>query len=396
MPKDALNQVTQKAGNEKHQEAHKETENGGKKRKRPLSPDVIPNPVGSSYGLDLDYFTYSDEEWEENERWCASQSATAEKPPEKKVRIQSPPKSPPTSKEPTTVESSSRTEPAAPYIPPGWARPTTTVYNGTMFKERTKQPQFSRTPRSFSSTPFTSTPSTIPEEPTVNTSTDTPSATSQSSNADYAAQLFSNGSQAVSNTPQLSNNASQPLRNGAQLFSNTSQTLSSASEQPAAPVVKNNVETVKPIVETNGRSLSEPAETAPKPRDASELHKPKKPSALRNPTRFSSSPISQRQTSPTPILDKANENDLRSIFGEDEFGQQALDIYKNCPSGDLSKLEWPKFALLPNDRIQQLVNSTRYSGTDEVIRDTFQQSFADFQDQLSRGMIDTEEILEDL
>lgn len=35
------------------------TETPKKKRKRSPSPDVIPNPVGCSYGMDLDYFCYS-------------------------------------------------------------------------------------------------------------------------------------------------------------------------------------------------------------------------------------------------------------------------------------------------------------------------------------------------
>jgi hypothetical protein len=36
-----------------------------KKRKRSLSPDIIPNPAGCSYGLDLDYFCYSSDSEEE-------------------------------------------------------------------------------------------------------------------------------------------------------------------------------------------------------------------------------------------------------------------------------------------------------------------------------------------
>lgn len=36
-----------------------------KKRKRSPSPDVIPNPAGCSYGLDLDYFCYSSDSEEE-------------------------------------------------------------------------------------------------------------------------------------------------------------------------------------------------------------------------------------------------------------------------------------------------------------------------------------------
>lgn len=41
-------------------------EDGGRKRKRSPSPDVIPNPPGCSYGLDLRYFTYSSESEDES------------------------------------------------------------------------------------------------------------------------------------------------------------------------------------------------------------------------------------------------------------------------------------------------------------------------------------------
>ena len=39
----------------------------GKKRKRRSSPDVIPNPKGASYGMDLDYFVFSSDEDTESE-----------------------------------------------------------------------------------------------------------------------------------------------------------------------------------------------------------------------------------------------------------------------------------------------------------------------------------------
>lgn len=75
-----------------------------RKRKRAPSPDVIPNPPGCSYGLDLDYFCYgseSDEEETENEassakptppaKSAARSAIRSESHPSKKVRFDASP-----------------------------------------------------------------------------------------------------------------------------------------------------------------------------------------------------------------------------------------------------------------------------------------------------------------
>ncbi|CAG8940033.1 unnamed protein product [Penicillium salamii] len=63
------------------------------KRKRQPTPDVIPNPPGCSYGLNDEYFIYSDEDWDAQEANDAKSTPSKEQSTSKKVRIESSPKS---------------------------------------------------------------------------------------------------------------------------------------------------------------------------------------------------------------------------------------------------------------------------------------------------------------
>lgn len=72
-----------------------------KKRKRAPSPDVIPNPKGSSYGLDLDYFCYSSESDEDEAQATRTDRTgprvtTSQGPAIKKARTQPAAESTPT------------------------------------------------------------------------------------------------------------------------------------------------------------------------------------------------------------------------------------------------------------------------------------------------------------
>ena len=64
-------------------------ENGSQKRKRSPSPEVIPNPPGSSYGMDLRFFTYSSDESDTEPEGDSStiERARTETGPSKKVRF---------------------------------------------------------------------------------------------------------------------------------------------------------------------------------------------------------------------------------------------------------------------------------------------------------------------
>ncbi|CAG8404259.1 unnamed protein product [Penicillium salamii] len=63
------------------------------KRKRQPTPDIIPNPPGCSYGLNDEYFIYSDEDWAAQEANDAKSTPSKEQSTSKKVRIESSPKS---------------------------------------------------------------------------------------------------------------------------------------------------------------------------------------------------------------------------------------------------------------------------------------------------------------
>ncbi|CAG8270315.1 unnamed protein product [Penicillium salamii] len=63
------------------------------KRKRQPTPDVIPNPPGCSYGLNDEYFIYSDEDWDAQEANDAKSTPSKEQGTSKKARLESSPKS---------------------------------------------------------------------------------------------------------------------------------------------------------------------------------------------------------------------------------------------------------------------------------------------------------------
>lgn len=74
-------------------------QNVPEKRKREVSPDYIPNPKGSSYGMDDDFFTYTEEEYAEEEKRQAeeakhkaeqAENAQAGAPSAKKARVNAP------------------------------------------------------------------------------------------------------------------------------------------------------------------------------------------------------------------------------------------------------------------------------------------------------------------
>jgi hypothetical protein len=441
-PTSQSNHLAEVSGNEQHGKAHDEADISPKKRKRlrPPSPDVIPNPVGSSYGLDLDYFMYSSEDEDEDETEQTEPSLAASKPPEKRVRIESPPRPTTTPKGPAPTAVRTETEVASPYIAPGWNRPTTTVYNGSLFQGRTPTnaytqempqpregwPHLMNSPRVFHPQPSTGSLLDIREDhrrkqlframenPWINGTlgkpktpqfAPTPSRTAPftssrpsmpqqaaSSNAHPSTNMFAQPSRISSQPPSIA--PSQPST--APLPPQPSAAVSfqpSAITPEASTILREDLMQSKNEPETNGVSPLENVEPLPHNIDATEKHKPKSPSKLRNPTRFSSSPAG----SPARESEQHNEGDLRQVFGEDEAGQQAYDLFQSCPSGDLSKLSWPKFAAVPNDEIQQMVNATNYTnGHEDEIRETFHQSFYNFQKELDEGLVDTDELLEDL
>ncbi|CAG7917738.1 unnamed protein product [Penicillium olsonii] len=74
-----------------HTPAHEEPVSS--KRKRQPTPEVIPNPPGCSYGLNDDYFIYSDDEWDAQEASGANIAPGMEPSSSKKVSAQRSPNS---------------------------------------------------------------------------------------------------------------------------------------------------------------------------------------------------------------------------------------------------------------------------------------------------------------
>lgn len=424
------NHLAEVSGNEQHGKAHDSADMAPKKRKRPPSPDVIPNPVGSSYGLDLDYFMYSSEDEEDDEAEQSEPSLAASKPPEKRVRIESPPRPTTTPKGPAPTTIRTETAAASPYIAPGWNRPTTTIYNGSLFQSRTPTNAYTQeTPQTRGGWPhLTDSARFSLPQPSIGSLLDIREDHRRKQIFRAMNNSIINNPLGRSRTPQFAPTPSRttplhfprPLgpeqavsnntRPSADIFAQPpsvasqvppiapSQLPATASFQPptitsaASTTLREDEVQPRPQSEADGESL-ENVETLPQNVDATEKHKPKSPSKLRNPTRFSSSPAE----SPARESEGKTEDDLRQVFGEDEAGQQAYDLFQSCPSGDLSKLTWPKFTPLPNDEIQQMVNATNYTqGHEDEIRRSFQQSFQNFQKELDEGFVDTDELLEDL
>lgn len=467
-----------------------ESENNSKKRKRPPTPDVIPNPPGCSYGLHDDYFTYSDEEIEE---WLAQEAAkeaakaaeatatgfastaaratsstvaapVAERP-EKRARFLSSEDSSDNiqSKETTTNE---RTTPWNPPIPPGWSRPTTTVYTGDLFKSMrtpshtpfTPEPPSTPTPfydprlqniefRSMEDTgrpprelyPATGSLSDLkrnrsirkpltksgtiwkPLNSIVNSPLGTPGRfqsprmpiaqplTTPSLSRQPASSVFRNEPASQQQPAAMSAPETHPLSqpqlprpdaNNANAIPTTSNGNAQTAILPEArhDTNANNTVPTTPNGSVETTSLPPIVQTLPaasKGQASADTHKPNNPSRLRNAMRLSSSPISQ----PSPISGsgEAPQQDLMQVFGNDQFGRQAYDIYKSCPSGDLNQVQWPGFESLPADRDQQFMHSTAIEENQQRFRsDTFQTSFAQFQNEFDQGLVDPDEILNDL
>lgn len=460
-------------------------ETGSHKRKRAPSPDVIPNPAGCSYGMDLDYFTYSDDEIEEAEEHSRRElereaaasanstvSAPTARPPEKRARFL-PPEPEPLNVQLPTTNTTTQTHWQAP-IPAGWNRPTTTVYSGQMFQGmRHAAPSFHLnpyhpTPDLRSQPPPLENPFMQPMQPVypmqpmqgMEPMQPSPKTFPQSgsiSDLHKAAverrlwnNLVNNGLGTQTNRsphPNVSQPAQQPVahlspvRTPAQqpimqtrVEPATQQTVQQPRQQPSVPTPaaqptqqvfqqtatgasSNGVATNQP----RDRSLSaatkqnvsdetihlppiKPISATARGQPVIERSRPKTPSRLRNHIPLSSSPASQASPAQTLTAmhqqdrdQDQDQEDLIQIFGDDEHGKQAFELYQSCPSGDLSKVQWPSFDPLPPNNIQETTRLTPVgAGLQRASQNLFQKSFEQFQNELDQGLIDAGEILSDL
>ncbi|GES61863.1 hypothetical protein ATEIFO6365_0011038000 [Aspergillus terreus] len=289
------------------------SETAHKKRKRAPSPDVIPNPKGSSYGMDLDYFCYSsdsDEESHKPSQQSEAESANklplaqkavrsalrSERHPSKKVRFDASP-------EDTPSKLRLRARATDPYqgrhfIGMGEGSPSTPASAPT-----------TPTPADRTTRP----PGFIPNtQGTFQLDYDALSDDSESSGAPSPSAVTA-PSPAPSETPSIS--STQVV-----VGDRVPEHLQPAPLTPRVP----------PPPPSTPATNKEALERA---RSQAEKYKPKTPSGLQ--TVIGQPPQPVQPSQPSPAVEAVEK------FGDDQYARDAQWLYENCPSGDLSKLSWP-------------------------------------------------------
>lgn len=329
-----------------------------KKRKRSPSPDVIPNPPGCSYGMDLRYFCYSSDSEDEDETPTIAAKPTplqksavrneleSEQHPSKRVRFDASPEDTPSKKRgratdpyhgrhflspgeipsPSAPDATDDTPPS-----PGSPSPSTVDAGSTPAKRRpgfipNTQGTFGidyddeSESTSSSSSPPAGAASALPEQQTPR---------SQSQSQDRLVTSY------VSAKPNYAN----PIYCSLQSPRATPRQLFGAPSTPSA--------------KADNEALA-------KVRSQAEKYKPKTPSGLRTASRYSSSPmVASPDVAPTPSAeleksmseysgsDKENAPADASVtpaddkFGDDQFARDAEWLYEHCPSGDFNEFAWP-------------------------------------------------------
>ncbi|GAD96719.1 hypothetical protein NFIA_064050 [Paecilomyces variotii No. 5] len=287
---------------------------GGKKRKRSsTSPDVIPNPPGSSYGLDLDYFTYgpeSDEEAEEAQRTTpvpdkrpVRSILRPQRPPPKRVRFDTSPENTPSKLRLRATDS----------------------YTGQ---------QFMGVPDLFAPRDNASRQDAVPQPETATTSA---AVSATQTTVEQPAQR----------SPGFIPNQSGTFRLDYDAFSSDSE--SNGEPSPARPASQGQPPASREETESRPPAWTQPPPPRPTPahaalpstseptvdnqalakaRSQAEKYKPKTPSGLRTASRYAS-PMGASPLGEVP-------------GGDDDFARDAQWLLANCPSGDLTELSWPK------------------------------------------------------
>lgn len=303
-----------------------------KKRKRAPSPDVIPNPPGCSYGMYEEYFYYSDSDFEDEEESSSAdpiepsaavpksamrKTTRAEQPPPKKVRFGASPQD-----SPSKLRLQGRaTDPytGSDFLMPGQGArvpaPSDLMYSPTPATRPTTAPAVASPanvagPASTTSA-FTPSASVQGRVSTPSTSAPTPSA------APAAPVLPGPVTGQTRYVPTAchcaANNSPSPTSSDEASVSHPTPSDEPCTEPPASP------------------SKTEGDEAVAKVRSQAEKFKPKTPSGLRTASRYSS-PLTALTNVALPKLD----------FGNDDYARDAEWLYKQCPSGKLDQLKWPR------------------------------------------------------
>lgn len=300
-----------------------DVKDGEKKRKRPsISPDVIPNPPGSSYGLDLDYFTYSPEDEEETAEAQRKTPVPERRPVRGILRQRPPPKRVRFDTSPENTPSKLRLR-------------ATDAYTGQQFVGLPDPfaPRDNAAARPDAATTLTAVPVTqaAVERPAQRPPGFVPNQ-SGTFRLDYDA--FSSDSE-PSGEPSPVRPSLQEETEGYVFISYPGDCSDEFSTdfwiRPRPPAW-----TQPPPPRPTPAHAALPSTTEPavdnhalaKVRSQAEKYKPKTPSGLRTASRYAS-PMGA-----SPLGEVSG--------GDDDFARDAQWLLANCPSGDLSQLSWPR------------------------------------------------------
>lgn len=329
-----------------------------KKRKRSPSPDVIPNPPGCSYGLDLEYFCYSSESDEDELENETPRAASVSKPtpldksaaysaqhPSKKVRFDASPEG----------------------TPSKLRGRATDPYQGQDFLGLGDSPPASEKAAPEPTTPVAHVASPVQRPPGFIPNTQ---GTFGFDYDDFSDDSSSSG-------PSTPGSVAPPETH--------TPTQAPRPTPPKAVQAPPNT----PATKIDSEALA-------KVRSQAEKYKPKTPSGLRTASRYSSSPmVLSPDVSPTkpeshkisqqpphameesvPEKPAAPEKQAPEKFGDDKFARDAEWLYENCPSGDLSKFAWPaKRSLVDTLGIDPAAEELVSAARDDMDLDTGHRAF---------------------
>ncbi|KAL4779870.1 hypothetical protein BJX76DRAFT_339505 [Aspergillus varians] len=339
------------------------SESQKKKRKRSSSPDVIPNPAGASYGMDLDYFCYSSDSEDDEAEPSAPQTqprkvdtlgktalrnaAQTERPASKKVRFDASPEDTPSKRRARATDPYQGRHFVGMGGPQASSAPTTPTPESRVYDPRQR-------------------PGFIPNR----------TGTFELDYDAFSDDSDSSGAASPPSTPAPSDVATVPTSTPHDTQSNQS---------PAPPSTARPAQTPSTPAKIDDEALA-------RARSQAEKYKPKTPSGLRTASRYSSpltaaSPNLTPNLTPAPSADKITKN-VTEKFGDDQFAKDAQWLYENCPSGDLRQLAWP--ARQPfGEGLNISANSLRIlneiwdpADVDNAY-DVFQREYADFKKTLA-------------
>ncbi|KAL4931126.1 uncharacterized protein BDV17DRAFT_289120 [Aspergillus undulatus] len=338
-----------------------------KKRKRSPSPDVIPNPAGSSYGMDLDYFCYSSES-EDDEvtppvpqtepgkkavhgKSALRDTAQTEKPVERKqkknVHFGASPED-----TPTKLRRARATDP----------------YNGTHF--------IGMGGLQSASAPTTPTPASRAQDVRQRPGfAPNRSGTFELDYDAFADDSDSSGAPSPSSVPAPSPIAKTPTP------------AQPATPQSAPSPAPRSAARPTQATSTPARPDDDPA--VAKARARIQKHAPQTPSRLRESSRYSSPIVPPDTPDITPNLTSAAAIEkVSEEFGDDQFAQEAQWLFENCPSGDFDSLKWPQpkpfgEGLNVSAEAIRIVNEIWDPADTDKAHAIFQHEFAEFKKTLT-------------